>query len=217
MVGDFFTKPCFARQEVLKISEHYPWTLTRYTTIHVRQSVMSHETKRSFRRTKDIEQQQEKKEEILSTLLVIKDMRRVPKRLKTGEEHFVEAVKVKVKSDDDNDKKKEEEEESSDNDNDEEQKDNGQEEQVAQPVGQVERPRYVPLRPKYILMDYNKSMGGGVIPKDKVLRPKNLWCYTKLDPVFWGENSIDRCPTYGVCWVCCSSGPTRRYCQMCKN
>jgi hypothetical protein len=56
-----------------------------------------------------------------------------------------------------------------------------------------------------------------MIPKDKVIRPKNRWCYTILNPVFWGENSIDRCPTYGICQVCCSSGPTGRYCQMCKN
>jgi hypothetical protein len=66
-------------------------------------------------------------------------------------------------------------------------------------------------------MDYDKSMGDGVVPNDKVLRLKNRRCYTKLDPVFWGENSIDRCPTYGICWVCCSSGPTGRYCQICKN
>jgi hypothetical protein len=66
-------------------------------------------------------------------------------------------------------------------------------------------------------MDYNESMGDGVIPNNKVLRPKNRWCYMILNPVFWGENSIDRCPTYGVCQVYCSSGPTGRFCQMCKN
>jgi hypothetical protein len=143
-------------------------------------------------------------------------MGRVPKRLKTEDKPIVEAVKVKVESDG-NDDNKEEVEESLDNDNNEEQKDKGQEEQAAQPVAQVERPRYVPLRPKYILMDYDKSMGDGVIPKDKVIRPKNRWCYMILDPVFWGENSIDRCPTYRVCRVCCSSGPTERYCQVCQN
>jgi hypothetical protein len=109
----------------------------------------------------------------------------------------VEDVRVKVESDDNDDKEEEEEEESMDDDNNEEQKDIGQEQQVAQPVAQVERPRYVPPRPKYILMDYDKSMGDGVVPKDKVLRPKNHWCYTILGPVFWGENSIDRCLTYG--------------------
>jgi hypothetical protein len=118
----------------------------------------------------------------LSTLLVIKDMRRVPKRLRTGDKPVVEALKVKVESDDHEDK---EEEESSDNDNNEEQEDKGQEEQAAQPVAQVERPQYVPPRPKYILMYCNKSMGDGVIPNYKVLRPKNRWCYTILDPVFW--------------------------------
>jgi hypothetical protein len=66
-------------------------------------------------------------------------------------------------------------------------------------------------------MDYNENMGDGVIPDNKVIRPKNCCCYTILDPVFWGANSIDRCPTYGVCRVCCSSGPKGRYCQMCKN
>jgi hypothetical protein len=72
----------------------------------------------------------------LSTLLVIKDMGRVPKRLKTGDKPVVAAVKVKVGSD--NDVK--EEDESSDNDNNEEEEDKGQEGQVAQPVAQVEWP-----------------------------------------------------------------------------
>jgi hypothetical protein len=123
---------------------------------------------------------------------------------KTGDKPDGEAVKVKVrvkakvKFDDD------EEEESSDNDNDEEEEEE-EEEQVAQPVAQVERlgyipsRPYVPPRPDYILMDYNKSMGDEVIPNNKVIRPMNRWCYTKLDHVHWGENSIHRCPAYGVC------------------
>jgi hypothetical protein len=115
-----------------------------------------------------------RKKEILSKLLVIKDMGRVPKRLKTEDKPVVEAVKVKFEYDD-NDDEKEEEEPSDDGDN-EEQNNKGQEEQVAQSVAQVERPRYVPPRPKYILMDYNKSMGDGVIPNDKVLRLKNCQC-----------------------------------------
>jgi hypothetical protein len=43
------------------------------------------------------------------------------------------------------------------------------------------------LRPKYILTDYNESVGDGVIPDNKVIRPKNHWCYTTLDPAFWGD------------------------------
>jgi hypothetical protein len=39
--------------------------LTRRTGIHTRQSVTSHETKRTILRTKDIEQQQEKKKRAL--------------------------------------------------------------------------------------------------------------------------------------------------------
>jgi hypothetical protein len=133
--------------------------------------------------------------------------RRKPKRLKTGdkpnEEVVIAKVRVTVKSDN-------KEEESSDNDTNEE-----EEEQAAQPVGQVERPAYVALRPDYILMDYNKSMGDVLIPDNKVIRPMNCRCYTNLYPVHWGENSIDRCPTYGVCQVCCSSRPTGRRCVKC--
>jgi hypothetical protein len=62
-------------------------------------------------------------------------------------------------------------------------------------------------------MDYDKR--DVVIPDNKVIRPMNHWCYMNLDPVHWGENSIDRCPTYGVCQVCCGSGPTGRRCVMC--
>jgi hypothetical protein len=50
-----------------------------------------------------------------------------------------------------------------------------------------------------------------------VIRPMNRWCYRKLDPVHWEENSIDRCPTHGVCRVCCGSGPTGRRCLICCN
>jgi hypothetical protein len=111
-------------------------------------------------------------------------MGRVPKRLKTGDKPIVAAVTVKVESDN-NKEEEEEEEELLDIDNNEEEEDKGQEERVAQPVAQVEQPQYVPPRPKYILMDYDKSMGDGVIPDNKVLRLKNHWCYTILDPVFW--------------------------------
>jgi hypothetical protein len=83
------------------------------------------------------------------------------------------------------------------------------------PVAQIERTAYVAPRPDYILMDCNKSMFETVIPDNKVIRPINCWCYTNLDPVDWGENSIDRFPTYGVCQVCCSSGPTGRRCVKC--
>jgi hypothetical protein len=67
----------------------------------------------------------------------------------------------------------------------------------------------------YILMDCDKSMFETVIPGNKVIRPINHWCFTNLDPVDRGENSIDRCPTFGVCQVCCSSGPTGRRCIKC--
>jgi hypothetical protein len=140
--------------------------------------------------------------------------RRKPKRLKTGdkpdEEVVVLKVRVKVESDDNN------EEESSDNDADEEEEEEEQpEQQPAQPVAQIKRPAYVAPRPDYILMDYNKSMFETLIPNNKVIRPINRQCYTNLDPVDWGENSIDRCPTYGVCQVCRSSGPTGRRCVKC--
>jgi hypothetical protein len=150
--------------------------------------------------------------------------RRKPKRLKTGDEpkDKVITVKVRVKVESDNDK----EEESSDNDANEDEEEEEQaaqpvveeeeEEQPVHPVAQIEPPAYVALRPDYTLMDYNKSMGEVVIPNNKVIRPVNRWCYTNLDPVHWGENSIDGCPTYGVCRVCCGSGPTGRRSVKCE-
>jgi hypothetical protein len=117
--------------------------------------------------------------------------RRKPKRLKTEDKPNGEVVKVKVRV------RVKVKVESDDN--------KEEEEHVAQPVAQVGWPayvalrRYVPPRPDYILMDYDKSMGDKVIPDNKVIRPMNRQCYTKLDPVHWGENSIDRCPTNGVC------------------
>jgi hypothetical protein len=150
--------------------------------------------------------------------------RRKPKRLKTGDEpkEDVVIVKVRVKVESDND----EEVESSDNDANEDEEEEEQaaqpvveeeeEEQPAQPVAQIEQPVYVAPRLDYILMDYDKSMGEVVIPDNKVIRLVNCWCYTNLNPVHWGENSIDGCPTYGVCQVCCSSGPTGRHCKKCE-
>jgi hypothetical protein len=119
--------------------------------------------------------------------------RRKPKRLKTGDEPNEEVVvlKVRVKVESDNNK-----EESSDDDADE---DGEEKKQPAQPVAQIEWPAYVAPRPNNILMDYNESMFETVIPDNKVIRPINRWCYTNLDPMDWGENSTDRCPTYGVC------------------
>jgi hypothetical protein len=139
--------------------------------------------------------------------------RRKVKRLKTGDKPDEEVVvlKVRVKVEPDNN----EEEESSDDDADEDKEEEEQPEQPAQPVAQIEWPAYVAPRPDYILMDYNESMFETLIPDNKVIRPINRWCYTNLDPVDWGENSIDRCPTYGVCRVCCSSGPTGRRCVKC--
>jgi hypothetical protein len=105
-----------------------------------------------------------------------------PKRLKTGDKPKEEVVIVKVRvkvepSDDDADVEEEEEE------------------QPAQPVARIEQPVYVAPRPDCILMDYNESMGEVVILDNKAIRPVNRWCYTNLDPVHWGENSIDGCPT----------------------
>jgi hypothetical protein len=125
---------------------------------------------------------------------------RKPKRLKTGDKPNEEVVKVKVESD--NNKEEEEEEESSDDDDNEE-----EEEQVGHPLARVKRPAYVESRPDYILMDCNESMGDVVIPDNKVIRQMNPWCYTKLYPVHWGDNSIDGC----------GSGPTGRRCLICCN
>jgi hypothetical protein len=121
--------------------------------------------------------------------------RRKPKRLKTGDEPNEEVLvfKVRVKVESDNN----EEEESLDDDADEDkEKEEQPEEQPAQPVVQIKRPAYVGPRPYYILMDYKESIFETVIPNNKVIRPINCSCYTNLNPVDWGVNSIDRCLTY---------------------
>jgi hypothetical protein len=165
--------------------------------------------KEHFEEQKILNSDKKRKRDLVETVGHKKDMgRRKPKRLKTGDEPDEEVVivKVRVKVESDNNK----EEESSDDDADEEE----EEQQAAQPVARVERPAYVAPRPDYILMDNDKSMGDVVIPNNKVIRPMNRWCYMNLDPVHWGENSIDGCLTYGVCQVCCGSGPTGRRCVM---
>jgi hypothetical protein len=81
-----------------------------------------------------------RKKERLLALLIIKDMGRVPKRLKTDNEPVVEAVEVK--------EEKEEEEESLDNDENEEEEDDEQEGQVAEPVPRTVQPRYKPQTTK---------------------------------------------------------------------
>jgi hypothetical protein len=135
--------------------------------------------------------------------------RRKPTRLKTGdkpeEEVVILKVRVKVESDDNK------EEESLDNDANED-KEEEEEEQPVQPVARIKWLAYVAPRPDYILMDYIKGMEEKVIPDNKVIRLMNCQCYTNLDPVHWGENSIDRCLPYGVCQVCCGSRPTGRRC-----
>jgi hypothetical protein len=142
--------------------------------------------------------------------------RRRLKRLKTGDESNKEVVvlKVRVKVESDNNKEGESSEDDADEDKEEKEQPERQPEQQpeqhpAQQVAQIKRPAYVAPRPNYILMDFDKSMFETVIPDNKVIRPINHRCYTNLNPVNLGENSIDRCPTYGACQVCCISRPTR--------
>jgi hypothetical protein len=56
----FFYK-AFARQEVPKILEQYPWTLTRHTGIHAGHSVTSHETERTFEEKKILSSNERRK------------------------------------------------------------------------------------------------------------------------------------------------------------
>jgi hypothetical protein len=107
--------------------------------------------------------------------------------------------------------KKERNQSDNDGDEEEEEEDDEQEEQAPEPVVRIANVHEDRPRPKYVMMDYDKRMGDGVIPNNKVIRPINHWCYTTLDPAFWGENSIDRCPTYRTCRICCSSGPMGKH------
>ena len=72
------------------------------------------------------------------------------------------------------------------------------------------------LPTRYMLRDYDESMAGMIIPDHLVTRAPNGRFWKHEENVLLQIHSMDRCPTYGFCDRCCSSGPVGMHCQKCK-
>ena len=73
------------------------------------------------------------------------------------------------------------------------------------------------LPTRYMLRDYDESMAGMIIPDHLVTRAPNGRFWKHEENVLLKIHSMDRCPTYGFCDRCCSSGPVGMHCQKCKS
>jgi hypothetical protein len=69
----------------------------------------------------------------------------------------------------------------------------------------------------YIMRGYTDDMKGTKIPDIMVVKPMNGRYITERDGEDWPMKSTDRCPTYGLCKECASSGPAGMHCQLCKD
>jgi hypothetical protein len=69
----------------------------------------------------------------------------------------------------------------------------------------------------YIVREFKKEMRGKKIPDDMVVRAENGRWFTKNEVENFVMKSTPRCPTYGVCRHCFSSGPVHMWCQICRN
>jgi hypothetical protein len=69
----------------------------------------------------------------------------------------------------------------------------------------------------YIVAEYNDTMKGKVIPDNQAVRAKNGQWFTKNEVDNFELKSTPRCPMYGVCRHCFSSGPVHMHCQKCKT
>jgi hypothetical protein len=147
MAGDFFQSLCKARSSNDFGTISPDAYATYQDTWETRHDVT--QDKEQFEEQKISSSGKRRKRTLVHTV-DHKEMRRQPKRLKTDNK-----PKRGVNEDD------ETEEDSLDNDN--------CKEQVTEPVAGIVRAEEVRLRPKYIMMDYDKSMGDGVIPTTKSL------------------------------------------------
>jgi hypothetical protein len=68
----------------------------------------------------------------------------------------------------------------------------------------------------YIVAEYDDKMEGKMIPDDLVIRANNGCWFTQNKIDNFELKSTPRCPTYGVCSYCFSSGPVHMLCQKCK-
>jgi hypothetical protein len=69
----------------------------------------------------------------------------------------------------------------------------------------------------YIVREFKEEMRGKKIPDDMVVKAANGRWFTKQEVTDFVLKSTPRCPTYGVCSHCFSSGPVHMLCQKCKT
>jgi hypothetical protein len=69
----------------------------------------------------------------------------------------------------------------------------------------------------YIVREFKEDMRGKKIPDDMVVRAANGRWFTRQEVFDFELKSTPRCPTYGVCSHCFSSGPVHMLCQKCKT
>jgi hypothetical protein len=69
----------------------------------------------------------------------------------------------------------------------------------------------------YIMRGYTDDMKGTKIPDSMVVKLMNGRYFMEGDSKDWPMKSMDRCPTYGVCTLCGSSGPAGMHCNSAKK
>jgi hypothetical protein len=93
------------------------------------------------------------------------------------------------------------------------------------PFRRIKRPTSGPI-PKavrnsnghmYIVTAFEEEMRGKKIPDKMVVKAANGRWFTEQEKIDFQMKSTPRCPTYGVCTVCLSSGPVHMLCQKCKE
>jgi hypothetical protein len=87
------------------------------------------------------------------------------------------------------------------------------------PYAQPVQPRGVraPSGEFYIMVDFREDLLGQVLPDAATVRAPNGRWWRQQDLNILYEKSMLRCPTYGTCQHCLSSGPMNSYCRVCAS
>jgi hypothetical protein len=69
----------------------------------------------------------------------------------------------------------------------------------------------------YVVVNFKADMIGTVLTDEETVRAPNGRRWRPEDPPLMKEKSMLRCPTYGTCSMCMSSGPMNGYCRLCRS
>ena len=69
----------------------------------------------------------------------------------------------------------------------------------------------------YVVVNFTDEMKGKVITDEETVRAPNGRWWRDEDFSILQEKSMLRCPTYGTCDCCMSSGPMNGYCRYCRS